>query len=91
MAKYMIEAPHTAPECLESVDEVLAMGAEVLDKYHWGCMAGVHNGWAVVEAESEAAARNMVPTSQRGKWPITEVTKITPAEIEQYKAAHQAT
>jgi len=84
MAKYMIEAPHTAAECLEALDEVLAKGAELLDKFHWGCMAGVHNGWAIVEAESESAARNMVPPSQRGKWRITEVTKITPEQIEAY-------
>ena len=91
MAKYMIEAPHTAPECLQAVDEVLAAGSQFLEEFHWGCPAGVHNGWAVVEAESESAARNMGPTSQRGKWRITEVTKFTAEDIEQYKAAHQAT
>lgn len=61
MAKYMIEVPHTAAECLEALDDLLAAGAELLDKFHWGCMAGVHNGWAIVEAESESAARSMVP------------------------------
>lgn len=86
MAKYMIEAPHTGAECLEALDEVLATDAELLGKFHWGCMAGVHNGWATVEAENESAARNMVPASQRGKWRITEVTKITP---EQIAAEHQ--
>ena len=82
MAKYMIEAPHTDANCLEAVDEVLATGAELLDKFHWGCMSGVHEGWAVLEAESESVVRDMLPTSQRDKWRITEVTKFTPEQIQ---------
>ena len=84
MAKYMIEAPHTGAECLEALDEVLATGAELLGKFHWGCMAGVHNGWALVEAESESAVRDTLPAAQRDSWSITEVTKFTPEQIEAY-------
>jgi hypothetical protein len=86
MAKYIIEAPHTKADCLEALDEVLEEGTELLNKFHWGCKAGVHEGWALVEAESEAAAQAQVPASQRGKWRVTEVTQITQ---EQIKAAHQ--
>ena len=88
MTKYMIEAPHTAPECLQAVGEVQATGGDLLEKFHWGCMSGVHEGWAVLEAESESVVRDMLPTSQREKWRITEVTKFTAEDIEQYKAAH---
>jgi len=84
MTKYMIEAPHTDADCLEALDEVLATGAELLDKFDWGCMAGVHTGWATVEAESESAVRDMLPAAQRDSWSITEVTKFTPEQIEAY-------
>ena len=86
MAKYIIEAPHTDADCLEALDEVLAVSPQFLDKFEWGCKAGVHTGWAIVEAESESAAQGKVPPSQRGKWTVTGVNKFTP---EQIKAAHQ--
>lgn len=84
MAKYMVEAPHTKERCLEALDEVLATGPELLAEFHWGCPVGVHNGWAIVEGESESAVRDMLPASQREKWGITEVTKFTPEQIEAY-------
>jgi hypothetical protein len=86
MEKYMIEAPHTKADCLQALDEVLAEGSGFLDKFQWGCKAGVHTGWAILEAESESAARDKVPPSQRGKWRVTEVAKFT---SEQIQAAHQ--
>jgi len=84
MARYLIEAPHTKEECLAAVKEVLATGVEFLAQFEWGCFAGVHNGWAFVEGESESAVRDMLPASQREKWNITEVTKITPDQIAAY-------
>ena len=89
MAKYDIEAPHTPEQRLVTIGEVLATGPQLLDEFHWGCMAGVHNGWATVQAESESAARDKLPSSMRDKWSVTEVTKFTPEQIEAYKAAHQ--
>jgi hypothetical protein len=86
MANYLIKAPHTKEDCLEALDEVLAKDPGLLDEFHWGCMAGVHDGWALVEAESESAVRGRVPPSQRDKWSITQVTKFT---ADQIKAAHQ--
>jgi hypothetical protein len=84
MATYLIEAPHTKEECLAAVDEVLATGTELLSKFEWGCFAGVHTGWAIVEAESESAARETLPASQRENWGVTAVTKFTPEQIAEY-------
>jgi len=84
MAKYLVEAPHTKEECLKAVDEVLATGAEFLSKFEWGCFAGVHTGWALIEAESEAAARETLPASQRDSWSVTAVTRFTPEQIAAY-------
>lgn len=84
MAKYLVEAPHTKEECLTAVDEVLATGRELLAQFEWGCFAGVHTGWALVEAESASAVRETLPASQREKWSVTAVTKFTPEQIEAY-------
>lgn len=84
MARYFIESPHTKEECLQALDDILAEGPEVLARYDWGCMAGDHTGYATIEASSEAAARNMVPTLVRSKTRVVEVGKFTPAQIRSF-------
>lgn len=86
MAKYMLESPHTEEECLQALDETLAKGSDLLAKFDWGCMAGEHTGWAVVEAESESDARNIIPTFLRSKAHVVKVDKFTPQQI---KSAHK--
>lgn len=87
MAKYLIESPHTEEECLQALDETLAKGSDLLAKFDWGCMASEHTGWAVVEAGSESAARNMLPAFVRSKARVVKVTKFT---AEQIKKAHES-
>ncbi len=86
MAKYMIESPHTEEGCQSALDEVLAIGPELLAKFDWGCMSGDHTGWAILEAASESAARNMLPAAQRINARVVKVSKFTP---EQVRAAHK--
>jgi hypothetical protein len=83
-ARCMIEAPHTKERCLTAAREVVATGTEFLAQFEWGCFAGVHNGPAFVEGESESAVRDMLPLSEREKWSITEVTEFTPEQIAAY-------
>jgi hypothetical protein len=84
MARYLIESPHTAEECLRALDEVLAQGPELLAKYDFGCGANVHTGWAIVEAASESAARNTIPGFLRSKARVVEVGKFTPEQIRSF-------
>ncbi len=86
MAEYMIEAPHTVEECSSALDDMAAKGSQVLNEFHWGCMAGIHSGWAFVEAQNESAAREMLPNSQRNKARIVKVQKFT---TEQMSESHQ--
>ena len=86
MARFMIESPHTPQECMRAQDEELAMGSDVLAKFDWGCSAGEHKAWAVVETDSESSARNMVPETVRSKAHVVEVSKLTP---EQIRKAHE--
>lgn len=84
MAKYMIESPHTPEECSKALEETLAKGSDFLAKFDWGCMSGVHTGWAVVEAANESAARNMVPSFVRSKARVVKVDKFTPQQIKSF-------
>lgn len=81
MARFIIEAPHTDPGCIEALDEVLKKDPKFLEKFVWGCNAGYHTGWVVVDAEDEASARKMMPIALRSQARIFKVDKFTPEEI----------
>ncbi len=82
----MVEAPHTEEGCLSALDGFLDIGSDFLAKFDFGCMAGEHTGWAVLEAASESAARNMLPAGERIRARVVKVSKFTP---EQIRAAHK--
>jgi len=84
MAQYLIESPHTKEECLRALDEILDEGADVLDRFEFGCAAGDHRGWATINAKNEQAAREMVPGFLRSKARVVPVGKVTPEQIRSY-------
>lgn len=85
--KYLIESPHTKEECLKELDGLAAKGDEVLNKFTWGCMAGEHTGFALIEAESERAAREVVPEVVRNKARIHRVASFTRTDVEKFHTA----
>ena len=84
MAKYLIASPHTPEECLRALEEVLARGHQELAKYEWGCMAGDHTGYAIVEAGSKAAVEGTVPRFLQHKTRVIEVNKFTSEQIRSF-------
>ncbi|MBI3399557.1 MAG: hypothetical protein HY026_10090 [Deltaproteobacteria bacterium] len=82
--RYLLESPHTKEECLRELDEVLAEGQNVLNKFNWGCVAGEHAGYAIVEADGESEVLNMVPSFLRKKARIIKVEKFTPEQIRSF-------
>jgi hypothetical protein len=81
MARYMITSPHTQEECLRALDEELAKGRDILEKFDFGCKAGDHTAYAIVDVNSKNDALNLVPTFLQGKAHIVEIGKITPEMI----------
>jgi hypothetical protein len=63
MDRYLIETPHTEQNCRDLVGLVNAAG--YLNHFDWGCMGGVHSGWAIIEAENERRRR----CAASGSWP----------------------
>jgi len=86
MPEFMIEAPHTTEECLQTLDTMETEEPKLLEESWFGCMAGDHTSYATVEASSESEARSMLPDFLQDKARVVEVTKITP---EQIKSFHQ--
>jgi hypothetical protein len=90
MAKYFVESPHTPQECLRALDEILAKGTGVLDGYEWGCMAGDHTGYAIVEARSESEVKEKIPVFLAGKARVIKLNKFTPEQIREFHAKIKA-
>jgi len=86
MTRYMITAKHDPAECLRAMDEELAKGKDVLDKFVYGCKEGDHTAYAIVEKKSLSEALALVPDFLQEGACITKVDKFTPAEIRSFHA-----
>lgn len=84
MERYLVESPHTPEECLRALDEILAKGPGVLADYEWGCMAGDHTGYAIVEARSASEVKDNIPSFLRGKARVVQLNKFTPEQIREF-------
>jgi hypothetical protein len=81
VARYIIEDTHEVEDCLKLLDAFMQAGAHYLTKAEWGCEAGDHTAWIVVEAESDAEARNMVPPIIRSRARLVRLNRFTPEQI----------
>ena len=85
--RFLVQSPHTKEECLKALDETLAKGTETLNKFEWGCMAGDHTGYALIDAENESKVRNLLPSFVRDKARVTQISKISPDQIRSFHKA----
>jgi hypothetical protein len=74
MDRFLIETPHAERDCRLVLEQLQAMG--YLHNFDWGCEDGVHCGWAIIEAESEAQARLAVPSIARGEARVIRLVKF---------------
>lgn len=79
MERYLVETPHDEKSCIMLLDEVSAMG--FLHHFDWGCEAGVHRGWAIIEAENEEEALSVVPLIARDSARAIRLTKFSPEMV----------
>jgi hypothetical protein len=85
MKRFLIESEHTQENCEQVVKDVFASG--YLHHFEWGCKAGDHTAWAIVEAESAEHARQMVPWYLRDQARIVMVVQFGKASEEHAKPA----
>lgn len=65
MNRYLVESTHAAEECHHVVEQFIYYGH--IMNFEWGCGAGVHCSYAMVESENEAEALLSVPPNLRSK------------------------
>ncbi len=80
MERYLVESTHTAEDCHHIVEQFIIHGYII--NFDWGCLAGVHTGWAIVDAENEFDAKLTVPWRLRSKARAVRLCKFTPESIE---------
>ena len=81
MTKYLIASRHESADCVRALDEELAKGPGILDKFVYGCKGGDHTGYAIVDVKTLSDALAMVPGFLQELACVTKVDKYTPAEI----------
>ena len=79
MDRFLIETPHREQDCLKLTQLLHAQG--YLMHFDWGCLNGVHTGWAVIEAGNMAEARLVVPPLVRGQAHVVKVSKFDAATL----------
>jgi len=81
--RYMIQLLHEGnpAACLRAVQAIERHGSHLLTHTDWGCKAGVHCGWAIVEADNVQLATMMVPPECRQDTTITELNRFTTEEM----------
>lgn len=79
MDRFLIETSHREEDCLKLIQLLRAKG--YLMQFDWGCLSGVHTGWAVIEADNVAEARLVVPPPVRGQAHVVKVTKFDAATL----------
>ncbi|HSG05977.1 MAG TPA: hypothetical protein VLB09_06225 [Nitrospiria bacterium] len=91
MAKYLIEVPHEGGEaaCLQAIQILLSTGSHYLTNADWGCKAGVHKAWAMVEVEKEEEARAILPPAYRSQARIVKLNKFSREEVEELIRHHK--
>ena len=86
MSTFLIKFPHTAENCLATLDNISKDSPELLNKIEWGCKSGDHTGYMIVDSKNEISALQMVPSSVRSEAKVEKLDKFTMAEI---KSLHQ--
>lgn len=86
MHQYLLMVPHTADQCLATLDQMSAKGGAELAKWEFGCEAGDHTAYRIVKAASPDDAKAMVPEAERDLAQVKPLNSFTVAEIKSYHA-----
>lgn len=54
-----------------------------LNNFDWGCKAGIHKGWVIIEATNESEAMLVVPPFLRSKAKAVTLVKSKPEQVKE--------
>jgi len=84
MPRYMIEIPHADEHiaCVRALQAIEQYGSHFFAEADWGCAAGKHAGFLVVELPSREEALRLVPPAFRHDARVVEVEHFSREKIE---------
>jgi hypothetical protein len=86
--RYIIQLPHgeSSAACIRAIQAIEKYGSHLLTNMDWGCKAGVHCGWTIVEVGNRQAAMQLVPPEARQDAVIVELNRFTKEEMASWVA-----
>lgn len=86
MPRYMINLPHGSDHeiCVRALHAIERYGGHLFTNAEWGCNAGVHCGWAIVELENREAALQMIPPELRQEAQVVELNRFTRDQLAEW-------
>lgn len=83
MPRYLIQLTHESDHevCVRALRAIERYGGHLFTYADWGCKAGVHSGWLIVDLDSRDEALQMVPPEFRQEARIVELNRFTKEEI----------
>ena len=86
--RYIIQLPHGSDSkvCVRALHAIERYGGHFFTNAEWGCKAGVHSGWAIVELNKREEATLMVPPEFRQDAVIVELNRFTKDEMASWSA-----
>lgn len=90
MPRFLIEVPHDPDPlgCAQVVHVFLTSGSHFLTNADWGCQDDHHCAWLVVDVDTRADARAIVPPAFRRQATIVTLNKFSLEEAEQLLSQH---
>ena len=91
MSRFLIEVPHEAEvmACARAVQVLMQTGSHFLTHADFGCKDGDHRAWIVVEGDSKAEVRNILPIPYRANARIVGLNKFSLEELETLIERHR--
>lgn len=92
MARFLIEVPHE-PEvlaCAQAIEIFLRTGSHFLTHADWGCMDGDHKAWLIVEVDSKAEARLIIPPALATQARVVQLNAFSLEQVEEIRRQHKA-
>ena len=91
MPRFLVEVPHEEEmvSCARAIVILLETGSHFLTHAEFGCEDGVHKAWIIVERESKAEARNMLPPVYRRSATVVQLCKFGLNEMKDLISHHE--
>ncbi len=79
MPRYLIELTHSDEHtaCVRALRAIEQYGSHFVTQANWGCKAGIHCGWLIVEVDSREEVMQIIPIEFRPQAKVTQVNRVT--------------